>query len=164
MRKPVFRSWDVLPPFATATAITHAIEMARTRSSIWVQPRSRKIREIAIKEAIVMPEIGLAELPICPQMREDTVVKKNPNAMMRAAPSRFTPICGRKATTTARASDPNTVRVIGRSSSVRSRWLTAWPRRLAFRSAKLAWNELTMVGRARARAIIPAVATAPAPM
>ena len=63
-RKPVFKSCDVLPPFATATAITHAMEMARTRSSICVQPSSRKMTEIAISDAIVIPEIGFAELPI----------------------------------------------------------------------------------------------------
>ena len=119
---------------------------------------------MAISEAIVIPEMGLAELPIWPQIRDDTVVKKNPKAMISTAPSRFTPIWGRNATTTASPSEPNTVSVIGRSSSVRSRWLTAWPRRLSLRSAKLAWNELTMVGSARTSAMIPAVATAPAPM
>src|SRR2546425_6535203 len=74
-RKPVFRSCDVFPPLATATAITHAIEIARTRSSICVQPSSRKMTEMAMSDAIVIPEIGFAELPICPQMREETVVK-----------------------------------------------------------------------------------------
>ena len=29
--------------------------------------------------AIVMPETGLEELPISPQMREETVTKRNPN-------------------------------------------------------------------------------------
>jgi len=33
-RNPVLRSWEVLPPLATATAITQAMEIARTRSSI----------------------------------------------------------------------------------------------------------------------------------
>src|ERR1043166_2770921 len=105
IRNPVFKSWDVLPPFATATAITHAIEIARTRSSIAVQPSSRKMSEIAISEAMVIPETGLAELPICPQIRDDTVVKKKPNTMIMTAPSRLTPICGRNATTTASATD-----------------------------------------------------------
>ena len=50
------------------------------------------MKEIAIRAAMVMPEIGLAELPTCPQMRDDTVVKKNPKMMMSTAPSRFTPI------------------------------------------------------------------------
>ena len=117
-----------------------------------------------MSDAIVIPEIGFAELPIWPQIREDTVVKKNPNAMIIAAPSRFTPTCGRKASTNARASDPNTVTVIGKSSSVRRRPVIARPIRLALISAKLAWKEVTIVGRARASAMIPAVATAPAPM
>src|SRR5947208_6795680 len=85
-----------------------------------VQPSSRKTSVMPMSDAIVIPEIGFAELPIWPQIREDTVVKKNPNAMIIAAPSRFTPTCGRKASTNARASDPNTVTVIGKSSSVRS--------------------------------------------
>jgi len=80
----------VLPPFATATAITQAIEMARTRSSIWFHPNSKKMKEIAIRAAMVMPEIGFAELPTWPQMRDDTVVKKNPKMMIRMPPSRFT--------------------------------------------------------------------------
>ena len=163
-RKPVFRSCEVLPPFATATAITHAIEMARTRSSIWVQPSSRKMSEIAINEAMVIPEIGFAELPICPQMREETVVKKKPNTMMSSPPSRLTPMDGRNASTRASSSEPNTVTVIGRSSSVRSFATTAWPTRLAFRSANPALKALAIVGSDRTSAMIPAVATAPAPM
>src|SRR3989475_12953597 len=82
-RTPVFRSCDVLPPFATATAITQAMEIARTRSSIWFQPSSRKMKEIAIRAAIVIPEMGFAELPTWPQMRDETVVKKKPKMMMR---------------------------------------------------------------------------------
>ena len=78
----------MFPPFATATAITQAIEIARTRSSICVHPSNRKMKEIAMSDAIVIPEIGFAELPICPQMRDDTVVKKKPNRMIRIPPRR----------------------------------------------------------------------------
>jgi hypothetical protein len=122
------------------------------------------MKEIAINDAIVMPEIGLAELPIWPQMRDETVVKKKPKKMMSAPPRIFTPICGRNASTSARPADPNTVRVIGRSSSVRSRAATAWPTRLAFMSAKPARKAPRIVGSDRTSAMIPDVATAPAPM
>jgi len=56
-----------------------------------------------------MPEIGFAELPIWPQIREDTVVKKNPNSTMRSAPSRLTPTCGSNARTIASATAPMAV-------------------------------------------------------
>ncbi len=112
---------------------------------------------------MVMPEIGFADEPICPQMREETVAKKNPKMTIRIAPSRLTPTCGKSARTMARATEPPTVREIGRSSSVRSR-VTAWPRRESRRSLRLDANELMMVGSERARAMMPAEATAPAPM
>ena len=163
-RNPVFRSCEVLPPLATATAITQAIEIARTRSSICVQPSSRKMTEMAMSDAIVIPEIGFGELPIWPQMRDDTVVKRKPKMMISIPPSRFTPIDGRNASPSASSSEPKTVTVIGRSSSVRSLAATACPTRLALRSAKPARKAPTMVGSERASAMIPAVATAPAPM
>src|SRR2546426_5568878 len=69
-RKPVFRSCDVLPAFAVATATTAAIEIACTRWSTPVHPMARKIRHVPKSAAMVMPEIGLADEPIWPQMRE----------------------------------------------------------------------------------------------
>src|SRR5881396_1214766 len=54
-----------------------------------------------MSDAMVMPEIGLAELPTWPQMREETVVKKKPKMMIRMPPSRLTPICGSRAITIA---------------------------------------------------------------
>ncbi len=122
------------------------------------------MNEIAMSDAIVIPEIGFAELPICPQMRDDTVVKKKPNRMIRIPPRRFTPICGRSARTMASAIEPNTVTLIGRSSSVRNFAAMAWPTRLARMSAKPARNAAMIVGIERASAMIPALATAPAPI
>ena len=112
---------------------------------------------------MVMPEIGFADEPICPVTREDTVAKKNPKIRMSTAPSRLTPSWGSRVSAIARASEPPTVREIGRSSSVRSR-VMAWPMRESRRSLRLEENELMMVGRDRARAMMPADATAPAPM
>ena len=83
------------------------------------------MKEIAIRAAIVIPEMGFAELPTWPQMRDETVVKKNPKMMMRMPPSRLTPICGMSAIAMARTIEPNTVTLIGRSSSVRSLAATA---------------------------------------
>ena len=122
------------------------------------------MKEMAIRAAMVMPEIGFAELPTWPQMREETVVKKKPKMMMRMPPRRLTPICGSMAMMIASTTDPNTVRLIGRSSSVRSLAATARPSRLARMSANPARNAETIVGSDRARAMIPALATAPAPM
>src|SRR2546421_390161 len=107
-----------------------------------------KMRHVPSRAAMVMPEIGFAEEPIWPQMREDTVAKKNPKITVRTA---------------ARAIEPPTVSERGRSSSVRSR-VTAWPSRDARNSFQLEANELRIVGSERARAMIPAEATAPAPI
>ena len=63
----------------------------------------------------------------------------------------------------ARATEPPTVSEIGRSSSVRSRE-TAWPMRESRRSLRLEEKELMIVGSDRASAMIPAEATAPAPI
>ncbi len=43
-----------------------------------VQPAAKNSAQVAMSVAIVMPEIGLAEVPIRPQMREDTVTNKKP--------------------------------------------------------------------------------------
>src|SRR5258705_295746 len=123
-----------------ADFVQRGIDEVRTRSSIWFPPSGRKMNEIVIGDAVVITEIGFAELPICPQIREETVVKKKPNRMIRIAPSRLTPICGKKASTIASPMEPNTVTLIGKSSSVRSLAVTAWPRRLARISANPARN------------------------
>src|SRR6059036_1795493 len=148
------------------TGVAHrvqAISIACTRWSTPVHPMATKIRHVPSRAAMVMPEIGFAEEPICPQMREETVAKKNPKITIRTAPSRFTATCGRSARTMARATEPPTVREMGRSSSVRS-LVTAWPSRESRRSLRLEAKELRIVGMERASAMIPADATAPAPM
>ena len=54
-----------------------------------VQPETRKIAEVAIKVAMVMPLMGLAEEPIRPTMRELTVTKRNPKKTMSKEAARF---------------------------------------------------------------------------
>ena len=44
---------------------------------------------VMISVAIVMPEIGLDELPMSPVMRDDTVTKKNANTTIRKAATKF---------------------------------------------------------------------------
>ena len=72
--------------------------------------------------AIVIPEIGLEELPISPVMRDDTVTKKKPNSTMRIA-ERALPwvgVPGAKTRKMARASEPMSTTRSGRSRSVRA--------------------------------------------
>src|ERR1035437_8742968 len=54
-----------------------------------VQPLTRKIAEVAISVAMVMPEMGLAELPMRPTIREETVTNKNPNKTTKSDAARF---------------------------------------------------------------------------
>ena len=77
IRKPVFRSCEVSPALAEAMQTTPPIVMASAPKAGAVQPFTRKIAEVAISVAMVIPEMGLAELPIRPTMREETVTNKN---------------------------------------------------------------------------------------
>ena len=43
-----------------------------------VQPLTRKMAEVAIRVAMVMPLTGEAELPTMPTMRAETVTNRNP--------------------------------------------------------------------------------------
>ena len=54
-----------------------------------VQPSTRKIAEVAISVAMVMPLMGLAELPIRPTIRELTVTKRNPKTTISSEAARF---------------------------------------------------------------------------
>ena len=79
------RSCEVAPALADAMQT-----MAPTMSAIdWcmslVQCIETKMRQVAIKVAMVMPEIGFDELPMMPTMRDDTVTKKKPKTTMSTA-------------------------------------------------------------------------------
>ena len=50
---------------------------------------TRKMAEVAISVAMVMPEMGLAELPIRPTMRELTVTKRNPKTTTSSEAARL---------------------------------------------------------------------------
>src|SRR3984893_3055458 len=60
-----------------------------------VQPATRNTAQVAISVAIVMPLTGFADVPINPQMRQETVTNKNPNKRTNSAAMRFenTPVC-----------------------------------------------------------------------
>src|SRR5258708_36054080 len=54
-----------------------------------VQPATRNIAHVAISVAMVMPLTGFDDVPINPQMRQDTVTNRNPNTTMKSAAPRF---------------------------------------------------------------------------
>src|ERR1051326_9181833 len=64
--------------FEEAMQTTPPIASASAPKAEAVQPSTRKMAEVAIKVAIVMPETGLAELPMSPVMRDETVTNKKP--------------------------------------------------------------------------------------
>ena len=85
-RKPVFRDWAVVPPLEAATQTTAAIERASTLSRELVQPSARKIRQVSINVATVIPEMGFDDEPISPVSLEETVTNRNPNKTTSTAP------------------------------------------------------------------------------
>ena len=89
IRKPVLRSCEVSPALADAMHTTPPIVIASAAKDGAVQPFTRKIADVAIKVAMVMPEIGLAELPINPTMREETVTKRKPKTTMSSDAARL---------------------------------------------------------------------------
>ena len=126
-----------------------------------------KTTHVAIRVAIVIPEIGLEEVPMMPTIREETVTKKNPKMTIRSDMRREpgNGPCGkpgRIASTSTIASDPITTIPMPRSLSVRltpSAGPTP-PRKLLTDSR----NAEMIVGRVLMSVITPAQATAPAPM
>ena len=95
IRKPVFRSCEVSPASAEAMQTTPPMVIANAPKAGAVQPATRKIAEVAISVAMVMPLMGLAEEPIRPTMRELTVTKRNPKKTISSDAARFstTPSC-----------------------------------------------------------------------
>src|SRR5580700_3579442 len=75
---PVFKSCDVSPAFAEAMQTTPPTVIASAPYAGAVHPFTRNTAAVAINVAIVIPEIGLAELPINPTIRDDTVTNRNP--------------------------------------------------------------------------------------
>src|SRR6266511_3207868 len=86
-----------------------------------VQPSATNIRQVRISVAIVIPEIGLDEVPINPVIRDDTVTKRNPKMITRTAARKLpcVGIFGATARKTASSSDPPRTNIVGISRSVR---------------------------------------------
>ena len=68
--------------------------------------------------AIVMPEIGLLELPTSPTMRAETAAKKNPNNAIKTAPRKPTGTAGTAQMNTITQARPISTARKGRSRSV----------------------------------------------
>src|SRR5215471_15170677 len=63
-RKPVLRSWDVVPPFDAVIHTIAPIESAVTKYGGAVQPMIKNIRQVSSSVATVIPEIGFDDEPI----------------------------------------------------------------------------------------------------
>ena len=172
-RYPVFRSCDVSPEIEAAIATTQPTVSAVALPSVSVQPSARKMEAVPSNDAIVMPLVGLLVTPTRPTMRDATVTKKNANSTtQKAATARcgMSPTapntCGTSTSTAATTSTPIPTNFSGRSALVRVSGPAA-SAPAATRSVssfdpilKLA----TMTGMLRINVMMPAVATAPAPM
>src|SRR4029453_15426762 len=62
-RKPVLRSCDVAPAMAAAMHTTEPTQIAIGAYRSPVQPTATKIVQVRINVAMVIPEMGFAELP-----------------------------------------------------------------------------------------------------
>src|SRR5882724_6759499 len=126
------------------------------------------MRQVAIRVAMVIPEIGLEEHPMIPTIREETVTKKKPKTTIKTAinklPGNRPGICGRTDISKASPMEPSKTKVIGMSRSVRLRESPAVCWRLSERSTKLSRKELIIVGTERRSVMTPEQATAPAPI
>ncbi len=166
------RSCEVSPEIDAAIATTQPTVSAATLPKASVQPKARNTDAVPSNAAIVMPLVGLLVTPTRPTMREATVTKKKANTTtQRAAARRMgTPptapnTCGTRTRTAAMAMTPMPTTRRGRSLPVRS---TATGSAVVdTRSVSCAapiLKLLIMTGMLRISVMMPAVATAPAPM
>ena len=168
-RKPVLSDWAVVPPLDEATQTTPATDNANTRIADDSQPRARKIRQVSVSVATVMPEIGLDEEPISPVSREETVTNNSPKSTTRAAPATplFHPTSAVRntASTAIKARLPSSTVRVDMSSSVRCCRRARAPRPCRGRHARHPERiDRRIIGSVRNMLMIPAVATQPAPM
>ena len=111
---------------------------------------------------MVIPDTGLFELPTRPTILELTALKKKPNITTSIAPATVTGIAGMSQIMMMRTAIEIRTKRISRSISVRSvEVLFLLLFETPFREAE---NALTIVGNVLIRLMIPAAATAPAPM
>src|SRR6185503_17273241 len=117
--------------------------------------------------ATVMPEMGLDDDPISPVNRDETVTKRNPNSTISTAPRMFMCSIGASQMASTMPRLPNRTNFTDRSRSVRGTAATAAApalSRLELRSRNPDLTDAMMSGMARNMAMMPPVATAPAPM
>src|ERR1035437_264161 len=108
---------------------TPPMVMASAPKAGVVQPSTRKMADVAISVAIVIPEMGLAEEPIRPTIRELTVTKRKPKTTISKEAARLasqptkapgTGLNSRKQNIRITSTiEPPTTTLIGRSFSVR---------------------------------------------
>ena len=99
--------------------------------------------------AIVIPEIGFDEVPICPVMRDETVTKKKPKTRISNAESRFTSSVGISTAKVRIAAIPISEYKIGMSRSVRG--IAALPAAPPLKSLIPALKAERIVGSERIR-------------
>src|SRR5438067_8114235 len=163
-RKPVFRSCEIVPPFDDAMQTMPPIERAVTKYGGAVQPIMRKMKHVSNSVAIIIPEVGQDDEPTSPVSRDETVTKRKPKATMSSAPNKLNRKfnCGAIMMTMSKAMIPPMTHFIERSRSVRGTSARATPE--PRRSASPPFNPCQMRGIERKRLMMPAAATAPAPM
>src|SRR5580692_8308144 len=146
---------------------------ARTAYLGLVHPARKKMAQVAISVAMLMPLIGLEELPSNPLMRPATVTNRNPKTTTNTAANRFwyhcvcAPWMGKKVSTAqimaTMTIDPPTTHRMGTSQSMRLEELD-WLLLSARTSFSPARSAEMIVGIVRSRVISPEAATAPAPI
>ena len=164
-RNPVLSDWAVVPPLDAATQTTAAIESARTLSRELVQPNARKIKQVSMSVATVIPEMGLEEEPISPVSLEETVTNRNPNKTTSTAPeialTVFTWLVRNKVSNTIRPTQPPSTTSMDISFSVLNFVVSVLPDLSEERPEPM---DRKIMGRVRNILRMPAVATQPAPI
>ena len=154
-----------MPPFEAATQTTAAMESARTLSRELVQPNARKIKQVSMSVATVIPDMGFEEEPISPVSLEDTVTKRNPNKTTSTAPeialTVFTWLVRNKVSNTIRPKHPPSTTSIDISFSVLDFEVSDEP---DLSDAMPEPMDRKIMGRVRNMLRMPAVATQPAPI
>ena len=148
------------------------IDSAVTKyGSAVIQPKPRNTRQVISSVATVMPDIGFDEEPTSPVNLEDTVTNRKPRITINTAPlidtsgpeNTLSPSCGKSMMASIRTITPTTTHFIDRSWSVLGRLAfdSAEPPR---RSDRPPFRPCQMVGILRTSEMMPAIATAPAPI
>jgi hypothetical protein len=81
----------VSPELEAAMHTTPPMVIARAPKAGAVQPCIRKMAQVAMSVAMVMPETGLAEEPTRPTIRELTVTKRKPKMSTSSEAARLAP-------------------------------------------------------------------------